>query len=102
MTILAAQIGRVGLLFAHTSVAATIALVLVLVLIELTGPVIAEKMLGGAPWHAHHIAERYGLLIIIALGESLIGTMATLTALVGPTGRAGRRTSPWSASPAPP
>ena len=86
VTILAAQIGWVGLLFAHTSVAATIALVLVLVLIELTGPVIAEKMLGGTPWHAHHIAERYGLLIIIALGESLIGTMATLTALVGPDG----------------
>ena len=29
---------------------------------------------GGTPWHAHHIAERYGLLVIIALGEGLLGT----------------------------
>ena len=32
------------------------------------------------------MAERYGLLIIITLGEGLIGTMATLTAVVGPEG----------------
>ena len=42
--------------------------------------------MGGTPWHAHHIAERYGLLVIIALGEGLIGTIASLTALVGPEG----------------
>jgi low temperature requirement protein LtrA len=50
------------------------------------GPIVAEFSHGGAPWHAHHIAERYGLIVIIALGEGLIGTMATLGALVGPEG----------------
>ena len=55
-------------------------------LVEFAGPVIAETRMGGTPWHAHHIAERYGLLVIIALGEGLIGTIASLTALVGPEG----------------
>jgi len=36
--------------------------------------------------HPHHIAERYGLVIIIALGEGLIGTMASLSATTGPDG----------------
>ena len=64
------------------------------------GPVIAERRKGGTPWHAHHIAERYGLLVIIALGEGVIGTVASLTALVGPEGWAGRSTPRWSPSPA--
>ena len=38
------------------------------------------------PGIAHHIAERYGLLIIIALGEGVIGTIASLSAVVGPEG----------------
>ena len=37
---------------------------------------------GGTPWHAHHIAERYGLLAIIALGEGIIGTVAAVSAVV--------------------
>jgi low temperature requirement protein LtrA len=54
-------------------------------LIELGGPVYAERRLGGTPWHPHHITERYGLMVIIALGEGMIGTMASLTALGGLT-----------------
>lgn len=54
-------------------------------LIELGGPFYAERRLGGTPWHPHHIAERYGLMVIIALGEGMIGTMASLTALGGLT-----------------
>ena len=42
--------------------------------VELPGPVIAETR-GGTPWHAHHIAERYGLLTIIALGEGSSGRL---------------------------
>ena len=34
------------------------------------------------PWHAHHIAERYGLLTIIALGEGVFGTIASVSAVV--------------------
>ena len=33
---------------------------------------------GGTPWHPHHIAERYGLLVIITLGEGLLGTTVAL------------------------
>jgi low temperature requirement protein LtrA len=86
VTILVAQAGWVALLLAHTSIVTTFTAAAGLILIELVGPLIAETRLGGTPWHARHIAERYGLLIIIALGEALIGTMATLTAVVGPDG----------------
>jgi low temperature requirement protein LtrA len=84
--ILVAQIGWIVLAIAQTTVAQTFAWVAVLTLVELSGPVIAERRKGGTPWHAHHIAERYGLLVIIALGEGVIGTIASLSALVGPEG----------------
>ncbi len=54
-----------------------------LVMLGLEGavPYAAERRAGApTPWHPHHIAERYGLLAIIALGECLIGTIATLSA----------------------
>ena len=85
-TIVVGQAGWLALLLAETSIAVTFAWVAVLVLVEFAGPWIAETRMGGTPWHAHHIAERYGLLVIIALGEGLIGTIASLTALVGPEG----------------
>jgi low temperature requirement protein LtrA len=49
---------------------------------EIAGPVIAERRSTGTPWNAHHIAERYGLLAIITLGEGVFGTVAAVTALV--------------------
>lgn len=39
---------------------------------ELLVPVVAERI-KHTPWHPHHIAERYGLLTIIVLGEGIIG-----------------------------
>jgi len=36
----------------------------------------------GTPWNAHHIVERYGLLVIITLGEGLLGTIAAVAAVV--------------------
>ena len=77
-----AQIGWIGLLLAHTSVAVTFALVVPLVLLETMGPWLAERRKGGTPWHAHHIVERYGLLTIIALGEGVVGTVASLSAVI--------------------
>jgi low temperature requirement protein LtrA len=62
-------------------VTTTFALLAVPLLIELGGPLLAERRFAGTPWHPHHIAERYGLMVIIALGEGMIGTMAGLTAL---------------------
>ena len=46
------------------------------------GPVHCRAGKGGTPWHAHHIVERYGLLTIITLGEGVIGTVASLGAVV--------------------
>lgn len=40
--------------------------------LELAVPVWAERP-GMTPWHPHHIAERYGLLVIITLGECVLG-----------------------------
>jgi low temperature requirement protein LtrA len=82
VTILIAQAGWVALALAETSIPVTFAWVVPLVLIETTGPVVAEHLREGTPWHAHHIAERYSLMVIIALGEGLLGTVATLSALI--------------------
>ncbi|WP_272600556.1 low temperature requirement protein A [Solirubrobacter phytolaccae] len=81
-----AQVGWIALAIAHTSILVTFVFVGLLTLVEFAGPYLAETRKGGTPWHAHHIAERYGLLIIIALGEGIIGTIATLSAIVGPEG----------------
>jgi len=85
-TLLITQAGWVALLVASTPIGVTFVWVAVLLLVELAGPVLAERRKGGTPWHAHHIAERYGLLVIIALGEGLLGTAVALTALIGPEG----------------
>ena len=44
---------------------------LILVALELTVPIWAERT-GATFWHPHHIDERYGLLTIIVLGESVL------------------------------
>ncbi len=85
-SILVSQIGWVLLLVVDLSIPVTFACAGVLILIELTGPVLAETRTVGTPWHPHHIAERYGLMVIIALGEGMIGTMASMSAIVGPDG----------------
>ena len=69
-------------MFLELPVTTTFALVAVLLAVEVAGPVIAERRYGGTPWNAEHIAERYGLLVIITLGEGIIGTVAALNAVV--------------------
>jgi low temperature requirement protein LtrA len=86
VTIAVTQAGWVVLAVAQTSIPVMFAWAAVLILGELGGPIYAEKVREGTPWHAHHIAERYGLLVIITLGEGLIGTLASLSAIVGPQG----------------
>jgi low temperature requirement protein LtrA len=81
-TILVAQLGWTALVFLSLPIGTTFALAAVLYVVELAGPYIAQTRKGGTPWHAHHIAERYGLLVIITLGEGIIGTVASLSALV--------------------
>jgi len=82
VTIGVAQLGWIALLLGHTTLGVFSAWAVVLILIEMAGPVIAERGKGGTPWHAHHIAERYGLLTIITLGETVIGTVASLGAVI--------------------
>ena len=83
VTIGVAQLGWVLLLVvADSTVGEFFAWGALLLVIELAGPVVAERRKGGTPWHAHHIAERYGLLTIITLGEGVIGTVASLGAVV--------------------
>jgi low temperature requirement protein LtrA len=83
VTIGVAQLGWVLLLFlAHPTIGEFFAWGALLLLIEMAGPVIAERGKGGTPWHARHLAERYALLTIITLGEGVIGTVASLGAVV--------------------
>lgn len=50
--------------------------------VELAVPAIAERR-GTTPWHRHHIMERYGLLTIIVLGETLLAAAAALRHAAG-------------------
>jgi len=77
-----AQVGWVVQIFLDTSVSVAIVLTCVLALIELAGPLIAELTTEGTPWHAHHIAERYSLFALIAMGEGVVGTIAVLSAVI--------------------
>jgi low temperature requirement protein LtrA len=81
-TIVVAQAGWILLTFEHLSISAFFSLGAVVALVEFGGPVFAERMGTGTPWHARHMAERYGLLAIIALGEGIIGTVASISAIV--------------------
>ncbi|WP_240340201.1 low temperature requirement protein A [Nocardioides sp. SYSU D00038] len=83
VSVAAAQVGWLVLLWLDLDVVPMFVGVVVLGLVEVSGPVLAERIDGGTPWHPHHIAERYGLLVIIALGEGLLGTVAALSVLVG-------------------
>ncbi len=80
--ILVAQVGWVVLAVLDVTVGLFVVASVALYAIELGGPIAAERKSGETPWHAHHIAERYGLLAIIALGEVVFGTVASVAALV--------------------
>jgi low temperature requirement protein LtrA len=81
-----AQVGWIAVAIANNSVGVTFILFAVMIAVELTGPLLAEKRMGGTPWHAHHIVERNALLTIIALGEGVVGTVASLSAVVAEQG----------------
>lgn len=81
-----AQVGWIVLWALHLDAVPFFALAAVLVVVEMAGPWVAEHKEGGTPWHAHHVAERYSLLAIIALGEILFGTVASLSAVIDAEG----------------
>jgi low temperature requirement protein LtrA len=80
-TIGVAQVGWVLLAVLELGIGVSFALFAVLIAFELYGPFVAERK-GHTPWHPHHIAERYGLLVIITLGEVILGTVASLNTVV--------------------
>jgi low temperature requirement protein LtrA len=82
VVIVTVQIGWILLALAHLSIATSFMIAGALVVTEMAGPLVAEYRYGGTPWHAHHIAERYSLFAIIALGEGIVGTMAAVSAVV--------------------
>ncbi|MFB9951615.1 low temperature requirement protein A [Rhizobium puerariae] len=81
-----AQIGWIAQIVFDFSLGVSLVFGAILAVIELTGPYIAERVSGGTPWHPHHIAERYSLFAIIALGEGIVGTVATLSAVIDSEG----------------
>ena len=82
VTIGVAQIGWVVTAIVVPPFEGLLVTIAVLYAIELVGPILAERKGAGTPWHPHHIAERYGLLVIIALGEGILGTIAAVAALI--------------------
>jgi low temperature requirement protein LtrA len=57
----------------------------VLALLDLSVPLWAERT-GMTPWHPHHIAERYGLFVIILLGESVFAATNGVSASLAASG----------------
>ena len=78
-TVVVAQVGWVVLALVDLSLWPTLVAIAVLNVIEFLGPWTAERSGSPTPWHAHHIAERYSLFAIIALGEGVVGTVAALS-----------------------
>ncbi|MEU3408135.1 low temperature requirement protein A [Streptomyces sp. NPDC006670] len=77
--LLLCQAGWVALLFAPDAWKRW--LFLVLVVAELLVPVVAESG-HQTPWHAHHIAERYGLFTIIVLGETIAASTVAVKSAI--------------------
>ncbi|MFF4954558.1 low temperature requirement protein A [Streptomyces chattanoogensis] len=73
------QAGWLALLFVPASAAPWV--FVVMGVLEMSVPAFAERE-GRTAWHPHHIAERYGLFLIIVLGETIsAATVAVQSAL---------------------
>ncbi len=76
------QVGWVVTIFINPSLDVMFGIIAVLGTLELAGPFLIDRLVGRTPWHPHHIAERYGLLVIITLGEVVLGTILAISAVV--------------------
>lgn len=77
-----AQVAWIILIFINPPLMTALALVAAAGIFELIIPMIAERVQNGTPWHPHHVAERYSLLVIITLGEVILGTILAISAVV--------------------
>lgn len=81
-SIATAQVFWIALIFLNLSIGTTLLIATILGIFELTAPRLIDKRFGQTPWHPHHTAERYGLLFIITLGETILGTILAVSAVV--------------------
>ena len=72
------QIGWIARLAIEPGSPWLVASFVVLAAAELVVPVLAERGHGYTPFHPHHIAERYGLLTIIVLGEVILASVLAI------------------------
>jgi low temperature requirement protein LtrA len=77
------QVGWVVVGFVRMPMGAAFGAFLVLGVLEMVLPRLAQGWAGGTPWHPHHVAERYSLFAIITLGEGVVGTVASSGGLLG-------------------
>lgn len=90
----AIQVAWIGVLIARIEFVPLLATLIVgLWAAELAGHIFAtwnaqtvDDTWRGTPWNAHHIVERYGLLVIITLGEVMLGTITAVSAIVAQDG----------------
>lgn len=76
-----AQIGWIIQIAVEPPLLLTLLVTAILIAFEMFVPVVAERQ-EPTPWHPHHVAERYSLLIIITLGEIVAGTITSISAVV--------------------
>ncbi|GAA1944667.1 low temperature requirement protein A [Agromyces allii] len=76
------QVAWIAMIFVDPPLVIALGLMFVLGVCEMIVPPIAERRGGETPWHPHHIAERYSLLVIITLGEIVLGTILAISAVV--------------------
>ena len=77
-----AQLGWVLVAMLPLTTWPALAIAVVLFSLEALVPALTERSgarttAGATPWHPHHLAERFALLAIIALGETVFGTLAS-------------------------
>lgn len=82
VVIVTAQIAWVYLAIADMMLVPALLGTVVIALYEFIGIRAVQHKFGFVRWHPHHLAERYSLLAIIALGEMVVGTVAAISALV--------------------
>ncbi|MEJ3406101.1 low temperature requirement protein A [Rathayibacter sp. YIM 133350] len=64
----------------------TVVLLILLAAAEMVAPVLATRRYGYSPWNAGHIAERFGLLTLITIGEVIAATTSAVGALTHKAG----------------
>lgn len=86
IVIAVAQVGWALTTIPGLPTGATVAALVALAAAEMVAPVVIERRYGRAPWNAGHLAERFGLLTLITLGEVVAATVAAVGVLVSEQG----------------